>query len=287
MPDRNRESARMKTRPLAGLLLLLAATTAVGVPAHTAWCGTRPLAVADWELVAVLEHDPEAFTQGLAWFQGRLFESTGGYGASSLRELDPESGRVVRLRRLDSALFGEGLAACRGRLWQLTWREGRCLVWDMDGLQQSGTHEYLGEGWGLAALSGGGGNKNRGWLVMSDGSHVLTVRGSADFALLRTLAVTMDGEPLEGLNELEYAKGLVWANVYKEEYIVGIDLKTGRVRHVLDISELADMAGSFGPLPPGSVANGIAYLSDRDLFLVTGKNWPAMYLVRLTLPPLP
>ncbi|MFP3939692.1 MAG: glutaminyl-peptide cyclotransferase [Thermoanaerobaculia bacterium] len=238
-------------------------------PAPPPGADTKPERLA----VRVLEtypHDPEAFTQGLLFHEGVLYESTGRYGRSELRRVDPESGRVLAFRRLPGSFFGEGLARIGDRLVQLTWRSGVALVWDVESFERRGELSYSGEGWGLA----GAGDR----LVMSDGSSRLTFRDPETFAELGDVRVTLRGRPLEHLNELEVVDGEIWANVWGTDLVVRIDPDSGEATGVADLSELRAL------LPPEEaqgidVLNGIAWWPERRAFLLTGKLWPRAFLV--------
>lgn len=236
-------------------------------------------------VVAEYPHDPQAFTQGLVFHDGYLYESTGRYGASELRQVEPVTGEVVLRRGLPTHLFGEGLAlvpagpqspkrpdGTEPALVQLTWREEVALVWGLDGFERRGELAYRGEGWGLA------------WdgerLVMGDGSSWLSFREPAGFTELDRVQVTLRERPLSQLNELEWVEGVLWANVWGTSQIVRIDPATGRVTGVADLSELE------GRLPPGEsgridVLNGIAWWPEHGSFLVTGKLWPRLFEVVL------
>jgi len=209
-----------------------------------------------------LPHDRTSYTQGLEWHAGALLESTGRYGRSVLRRVDPATGRVERERRLPEELFGEGLARVGERLIQLTWKEGRALVWSVAGLEPLGELSYEGEGWGLC-FDGVD-------LVQSDGSARLTFRDAESFAPLRTLTVTLTGQPLRHLNELECAEGWIWANVYGSDRIVRVDPASGQVGALVDASGLLTSEESAG----AGVLNGIAYRPDTETFYLTGKLWP-------------
>jgi len=223
-----------------------------------------------WEVVATFPHDPTAFTQGLLLTpDGRLFESTGLYGSSDVREVDLADGTVLQEADLAPELFGEGLALAGDRLVQLTWREGTALLWDPDGLEPLGSFAYEGEGWGLCP------DGDR--LVMSDGSARLTFRDPATFAVTGGVDVTLDGTPVDDLNELECVDGAVWANVWLTDRIVRIDLASGRVTGVLDLTGLLDRSAA----PGADVLNGIAFRPDTGTFLVTGKLWPTVFELRL------
>ena len=169
------------------------------------------------EVLDRLPHDTDAYTQGLVLSDGRLFESTGLEGQSDVREVDPATGRVVRSTPLAKDQFGEGLAAVDDELVQLTWQNGVALVWDRDTLQEQRRASYRGEGWGLCF----DGVTDR--LVQTDGSSTLIFRDPTTFAELGRVRVTLDGKPLEQLNELECTTDGVWANVWQTSSIVRID----------------------------------------------------------------
>ena len=220
------------------------------------------------EIVRVLPHDVTAFTQGLVWNGRTLYESTGLLGQSSLREVDLETGRVLRRVALPPDVFGEGLAQVEGRLVQLSWRNGLALVWDAATFERRGEHRYAGEGWGLCY------DGRR--LVMSDGSSTLTFRDAATFAETSRIRVTLDGAPLPSLNELECVGGDIYANVWQTDDIVRIDAASGRV------TARIDARGLLAPdeRPDADVLNGIAYRPEAGTFLVTGKLWPKLFEVR-------
>lgn len=236
---------------------------------------TPPVApsILSWELVASFPHDPEAWTQGLLIDdQGRLFESTGIVGRTSIRELDRTTGAVLRSAQPPEPVYGEGLAEAGGRFLQITWRDEVALAWDPDTLELLGSHPYTGEGWGLCSTD------TR--LVMSDGSSALTFRDPATFEPIGRVEVTSAGLPVVKLNELECVGTDVWANVWETPSIVRIDAATGAVTGILDLTGLADPDPSASD--SGAVLNGIAWDSASDTYLVTGKLWPTMYQIRIT-----
>lgn len=249
----------------------------LGFAALLAGCRAQAPETLRAEVVARYPHDPRAFTQGFLWHDGSLFESTGLYGSSSLRRSDLETGEVREIRYLDEAYFAEGLALVNDELLQLTWREGVAFRWPArgfgDGAPPLSRHTYRGEGWGLCF------DGER--LVMSDGSDRLSLRDPLDFSLVRTVAVTLAGEPLEALNELECVGEQVWANIWHEDVIVRIDPADGRVTATVDLSHLLDDA-ERAALPDGAVLNGIAWRGETETLLVTGKLWPAVFEVRLS-----
>ena len=221
-------------------------------------------------VLRTLPHNPASYTQGLLYVDGALYESTGLYGRSSLQKLDAQTGHV--LQRLPvPGVFAEGLARWHDRLIQLTWQDPTALIYTLADLRPVGVFEYTTEGWGLTSDSQ--------HLIMSDGTDVLSFRHPSTFAIERTLQVTFRGAPLARLNELEYIEGLVYANVWFEEYIVQIDPRHGRVVGVIDARPLLRF---FPPLEdPNSVLNGIAYNPHTKTVYVTGKNWPLIFEVTL------
>ena len=214
-----------------------------------------------------IPHDPTAFTQGLLWWQGKLYESTGRRGKSHLRRIDPATGTVERQVRIPVLFFGEGLARKERRLVMLTWKAEQAFVFGLPGLDRLGTLSYRGQGWGLC--------HDGSRFVMSDGSDVLSFRDSESFAVVGRVAVTFEGSRLANLNELECVHGSVYANVFQRDTIVRIDPTTGRVTARLDARGLRDAAQAQG----ADVLNGIAYAPELDRFFVTGKLWPAMFEV--------
>jgi glutaminyl-peptide cyclotransferase len=221
-------------------------------------------------------HDPAAFTQGLELAGGKLYESTGLAGRSSLRRVDLATGTVERRVDLPAPLFVEGLTRVGARLYQLTWQDGRAFVYDLDTFDKLRELRYEGEGWGLCY------DGRR--LVMSNGSDRLALRDPETFAKRGELAVRLRGSPVGQLNELECAGGAIYANVWQTRQIVRIDAKTGAVTAVVDVPEL---------LTPEErrftdVLNGIAHVPGSSRFLITGKLWPRLFeveLVRKETPP--
>jgi len=214
-------------------------------------------------------HAVDAFTQGLVWHEGSLYESTGRYGASSLRKVRLEDGKILAERRLEPQLFGEGLALVGGRLIQLTWREELAIVSDLATLKEQNRLPYRGEGWGLCF--------DGSVLVMSDGSSMLEFRDPDTMELLREITVLRNGHPVPRLNELECVGSEIYANIWQRDEILRIDGKTGRVTGSIDASNLL----SRREAKPADVLNGIAYKPDTKTFLLTGKLWPHVFEVEL------
>jgi glutaminyl-peptide cyclotransferase len=247
------------------------ATTPTPTPAAT----TEPVPRLAWEVVSRRPHDDAAFTQGLLLDgDGRLFESTGRWGESTVREVDPNSGEVLRSRSQPDEQFAEGLALVGNELIQLTWQSGLARRFDEDTFELLRRHRYEGEGWGLCY------DGER--LVMSDGSDELSFRDATTFELTGSVAATLAGEPISRLNELECVDDVVWANVWQTDLIVRIDPVDGRVTGVLDL------AGIISPDPAeadrDAVLNGIAYDGESGTFLVTGKLWPELIEIRVMEP---
>jgi glutaminyl-peptide cyclotransferase len=235
-------------------------------------CQGQTLTRAVPEVLATYPHDPQAFTQGLLLADGLFYESTGLYGASTLREVVPETGEVLRQYRLPREYFAEGLELVDDRLIQLTWKEEVALVYRRDTFEQIDTLTYEGDGWGLCYDGEA--------LIMSDGSATLTHRDPETFAVLGTTQVTLSGRPLEALNELECVEGFVYANVWQEDLIVKIDAD-GRVVQEIDASSLLSPA-ERARLGQNAVLNGIAYNPETETFFITGKLWPQLFEVRFT-----
>ena len=255
----------MTAHPLAGRAVACFLCLAVCVPVvGGADDAPRQLTV---KVHRVLAHDPEAFTQGLLWSDGKLYESTGRRGRSELRQLDPATGRVERRVPISRMHFGEGLALTGDRLVMLTWHAERAYVFAVDDFSRTGLKSYRGEGWGLC--------HDGTRFVMSDGSSTLTFRDTDSFAVTGSIAVTAAGRPVPGLNELECALGAVYANVFGQDYLVRIDPLTGQVSDWIDATGLLDADLVSG----ADVLNGIAFDPDSGRFYLTGKLWPRMYEV--------
>ena len=226
-----------------------------------------------YRVVAEHPHDRTAFTQGLVFHHGALYESTGLRGRSSLRKVEPATGRVVRKRPLSDRLFGEGLALAGDRLYQLTWTAGRVFVLRVGDFSLVREHRYAGEGWGLA------------WdgerLVMSDGSATLRFRDPATFRVEREVEVRDGARPIEALNELEFVEGAVYANVWRTDRVARIDPGSGTVTGWLDLAPIAARERTSGESASGEagVANGIAW--DGRMLYVTGKLWGSVYGLKL------
>jgi glutamine cyclotransferase len=222
-------------------------------------------------VIRTIPHDPRAYTQGLFYSDGALYESTGLYDRSSLRILDATSGTILKKIMVEK-VFAEGIALSGKQLVQLTWREKHAIRYNVRDLKPVGEFPYTGEGWGLTTDSSG--------FIMSNGSDTLYYR-NREFAITRRLPVTLQGKPLRMLNELEYARGLIYANIWYDDRIAEIDPKTGVVRRIIDCTALtAQISAQAGGNPEQpEVLNGIAYDSLRATFYCTGKFWPLIFVV--------
>ena len=222
-----------------------------------------------YQVVRTFPHDRGAFTEGLFYEDGVLWESTGLEGHSSVRKEDLDTGRVLEQHDLPSADFGEGIVRWGASLYQLTWREQFGYVYDPARLSVKALFHYRGEGWAFT--------KDAHVLYMSDGTPDLRVLDPVTLQETRRIRVTEDGRPVQNLNELEWVKGEIFANIWQTNLIARIDPRTGHVTGWIDLAGLLPAADAAGV----DVLNGIAYDAARDRLFVTGKNWPKLYQIRL------
>jgi glutaminyl-peptide cyclotransferase len=231
-----------------------------------------------YEIVNTYPHDPKAFTQGLVYHNGFLYEGTGGSRArgddfySTLRKVEIESGKVLQNHNLPDDYFGEGITILGDKIYQLTWREKTAFVYDLNDFKLLREFRYAGEGWGL---TDDGTN-----LIMSDGTHIIRFVNPENFETLRTIAVMDErGRPQMNLNELELIKGEIWANVWEDETILRIDPASGKILGKIDMEKLAkeQMRSS----PKADVLNGIAYDEAGDRIFVTGKRWSKLFEIKV------
>lgn len=222
------------------------------------------------EIVRAYPHDAGAFTEGLLYLGGRLYESTGLEGHSTVREVRLEDGKVMRQAVIPPQYFGEGLVNWGSKLISVTWQHGLGFIWDRATFKRIGEWRYPGEGWGMT--------QNGREIIMSDGTPQLRFIDPATMKEKRRVTVTAGGSRISRLNELEWVKGDVLANVWMTDRIARIDPATGRVKAWIDISALSAKVPRRGG---DDVPNGIAYDAKGDRLFVTGKNWPALYHVRV------
>ncbi|MFM8826391.1 MAG: glutaminyl-peptide cyclotransferase [Actinomycetota bacterium] len=248
---------------VVALIALMTGSTALAAP------------TLHWELLETRPHDAAAYTQGLVAHEGVLIESTGNCcpawsGQSSLRRVDPRTGRVLAVRRIPNPIYTEGVTVLRGTAWQLTWTDGRVLRASPSNLNGTGSTPYGRDGWGLT--------RQGSQLVASDGSARLYWLSVPSLRTTKTVTVRDAGRPVPALNELEMLDGIIWANLWQEDRIALIDPRTGSVRGWLDMSSLRGRIGS------GDVLNGIARDPVTGHVIVTGKLWDRMFVIRLAEP---
>ncbi|MGI9606556.1 MAG: glutaminyl-peptide cyclotransferase [Acidimicrobiales bacterium] len=224
---------------------------------------------ATFEVIGTTDHDPGAFTQGFELHDGRLFESTGLVGSSTLRELDPTTGEILRSVPVPG-VFAEGMTVVDDEIVQITWTEGIAYRYDLESFDVTGTHNYDDEGWGIC--------NDGARLVMSNGSPKLTFRDPSSFEVLDDVTVTFNGAPVERLNELECVGSTVWANIWLTPLIIEINPVDGMVLTVINAGGLRPPSTADNS---GAVLNGIAHDPSDDTFLITGKLWPTAYRVEI------
>jgi glutamine cyclotransferase len=232
--------------------------------------------VAKADIVASFDHDPTNYTQGLEFYKGKLYEGTGDpgrQGKTMIGEIDRSTGKHIEGKRmgLDATYFGEGITILEDKVYQLTWQKGKCFVWDVNDFLGGTIDEfdYSGEGWGLC-------NDGKS-LIMSDGSGRITFRNPNDFSIERVIEVYNNKGPVLALNELEYINGLIYANVYTQNWIIVIDPKTGKVVQEISVNKLTNQYKGNG-----DVLNGIAYNPETQKMIVTGKYWDKYLEVKVT-----
>jgi len=256
---------------------VLAAALACSEPltgGQAAQSGEEPAAdsapVYSYQVVNTWPHDGEAYTQGLVFHDGQLFESTGLRGSSSLRRVELKTGKVKKKIEVAREYFAEGLTIFRDKIFQLTWQSKKGFVYDLKKFKQEGEFSYEGEGWGLT--------HDGHSLILSDGTNRIRFLDPVSFQVQRTISVFDQGQPLTQLNELEYINGEIYANVWKTDRIVRIDPTTGK------INAWVDMTGLHHQGPDDNMENclnGIAYDAEGGRLFVTGKRWPSLYEIRL------
>ena len=242
------------------------------LPARSGEPGTieAPVPVWTYEILNAYPHDPSAYTQGLVYWDGALFESTGLYGQSSLRRVDLTTGKILKEAPVSADYFAEGITILKGRIYQLTWVERQGFIYEPGGFFVVGKFNYEGEGWGLT-------NDGRS-LIMSDGTSQIRFINPDSFMTERTISVSLEGRRVSNVNELEYIKGEIFSNVWQTDTILRINPETGRVTGLIDLTGLL----SANRADPGNdVLNGIAYDEKGDRIFVTGKRWPRLFHIRL------
>lgn len=250
-------------------MLGIVLTGALGV-ALAAATRERTIPISRFRVVAEFPHDPQAFTQGLVFHDGMLYEGTGIAGESSLRRVNLETGRVDARMDLDQPYFGEGIALLNNTIYQLTWRNRLAILYELDTLKFVKTVRYTGEGWGLTT--------NGKQLILSDGSATLKFVNPATFEVTKRVGVKAGKKPVSNLNELEYIDGEIWANLWHSDRIARIAPDTGDVVGWVDLATLYPLKTRPSK---EHVLNGIAYDAEQKRIFVTGKNWPKLYEIEL------
>ena len=252
----------MKLKSIAPLLIVIAALAS---------CGKSAPDTLTYQIVSTRPHDSTAYTQGLQLVDGRLFESSGQYGESALREIDPADGKVLRKRPLAKSVYGEGMTILGKEMFVLTWKENTAYVFDLETFKPLHTFTYKGEGWGLT-------NDGK-QLIMSDGTSELRFINPKDFSVTHTLTVKDGNSSVKELNELEMIDGQIFANIYQSDKVARISPETGQVTGWLDLRGLKNQ---LTPKGRADVLNGIASDPSTGHLLVTGKYWPQMFEIKIS-----
>jgi glutamine cyclotransferase len=260
----------MNVKPCCSLLVVTLAVVSQPLEPRPAASSAQSAAADGYRVVNAYPHDPDAFTQGLIFRNGFLFESTGQYGRSTLRKVELTTGRVVQQHRLDPVYFGEGLTEWNGQLVQLTWRSQIAFVYDLVSFAPRRMFGYSGEGWGLT--------HNQQEFVLSDGSEFLRFLNPNTFRETRRVTVRDGSVPIKDLNELEYVRGEIYANVWHTDRIARISPQSGQVIRWIDLRGLMSVAYK---LDPEAVLNGIAYDAANNRLFVTGKLWPRLFEIQV------
>jgi glutaminyl-peptide cyclotransferase len=253
-------------------LRFLLVSTAILVITITAF-GQAPaggnLPLFGYQIVRTYPHDPDAFTQGLQYVDGAFYEGTGLNGHSTIRKVELETGKVLQKRDVPSEYFGEGIVVWNNNLIEITWQSHVAFVYDRTTFEPRKQFSYPGEGWGLT--------HDGTSVIMSDGTNELRVLDPMTFAEKRRIKVTAAGAPVRELNELEYVKGEIFANIWRTDYVARIAPDTGKVTGYIDLRGLLGAADRAR----ADVLNGIAYDAAHDRLFVTGKLWPKVFEIKL------
>jgi glutaminyl-peptide cyclotransferase len=232
--------------------------------------------VYDYKVVRTYPHDTGAYTEGFFYQDGYFYEGTGNIGASTIRKVDMSTGKVLQKADLPPPDYGEGIVAWKNRLMQLTWQSHHGYIYDLKTFKRIGQFDYPGEGWALT--------EDGHHIYMSDGTPTLRIIDPATLKQVGKIDVTAEGRPVANLNEIEWVKGEIYANVWLSHVIVRIDPATGKVVGVINLTGLGPKPEETQD-PNNDVLNGIAYDAKQDRLFVTGKRWPLIYEIKLFLLP--
>jgi glutaminyl-peptide cyclotransferase len=246
-------------------LILIGWLSALALPAAAQTIPIEPAKV-----IATFPHDTGAFTEGLLWHDGALYEATGESGRSSIRKVDLRTGKVLQKVVIPAPTFGEGIVVWKDQILSLTWKQHVGWRWDLKTFRKLGEFHYPGEGWSLTS--------DGTHILMSDGSDAIRVLDPATMAELRRITVTADGKPLDNINELEWVDGEILANIWLTNVIARIEPKTGHVTGWIDLSALT---AKVDPKDSNAVPNGIAWDARGQRLFVTGKDWPTLFQIAL------
>ena len=223
-----------------------------------------------YEIVNTWPHDKDAYTQGLVFYEGKLLESTGQEGRSSLRLVEPETGKVLKKINVPRPYFAEGITFFKGRIYQLTWQHQLGFIYDVESFEKVGEFSYRGEGWGLT--------NDGSSLILSDGTNRIRFLDPNNFQVNRTISVLDGSTPVDRINELEYVHGEIYANIWHKDRVARIEPQTGRVVGWIDLTGLRPLSEAKDN---EAVLNGLAYDESKDRLYVTGKLWPKLFEIRL------
>jgi glutaminyl-peptide cyclotransferase len=230
-----------------------------------------------YQVVRTYPHDTGAYTEGFFYLDGYFYEATGNVGASTIRKVDMNTGKVLQKADLPPPDYGEGIVAWKNRLIELTWQSHKGYIYDLKTFKRTGQFDYPGEGWALT--------EDGHHIYMSDGTPTLRILDPATLKQVGKIDVTAEGRPVANLNELEWVKGEIYANVWLTHFIARIDPATGKVVGVINLTGLGPKPEETQD-PSNDVLNGIAYDAKQDRLFVTGKRWPLIYEIKLV-PPQP
>jgi glutaminyl-peptide cyclotransferase len=226
-----------------------------------------------YTVVHTYPHDTGAYTEGLFFLNGFFYEATGEVHRSSIRKVDPKTGEVIQRANLDTSDYGEGIVAWKNKLIQLTWQSHHGFIYDLNSFKQIGQFDYPGEGWALT--------QNGHRIFMTDGTPTIRILDPETLQQVGKIDVTANGQPLGNLNEVEWVKGQLYANVWLTHRIARIDPASGKVVAWIDLTGLGPKPDETND-PTNDVLNGIAYDAEHDRLFVTGKRWPLIYEIKLT-----